>query len=412
MPPAGPDAPRRPGFHLDPGAPGGFTLVPEPLPVTADREAGYYVFLGCGDYPIITGRETHALAAWTLDQWRDLATSMGRHGMNRLWVLLNGYTLAYPSTRYPELRDRHARNVRENFLGPLIDHAHAAGVQVYLMLTTDGHGRDFSRLHPEAVRRGADGRPGEHWGLCLEHPATERYLFDVLTEVLTLYPQADGLAVHPTESDPERYNPESAAAFAKDTGHDLVAAPVTERHAWHNRAFARFLRRYFTAARRLRPGLDCVMANCWWQDDQPDIYRTELPPDTRIAVWHYDWAAATAAPWSLHAWRAHFPAERLIYLPTSQSYLCPTQPDEVLARHCGTDRLISAALAEGVKNTIYFAGWDILDEPARLLDVLLARHPSLSLAPAATRRDLVPALYADYAGTRARLLDREKIAQK
>jgi len=404
MRPAGNAAARRPGFHLSASAPAGFELVPEPAPVAADREAGYYVFLGCGDYPIITGQETHALAAWTLGQWCDLVTWMGRHGMNRLWVLLNGYTLAYPSARHPGLRDRHARNVRENFLGALIDHAHAAGVQVYLMLTTDGHGRDFCRLHPEAARRGADGQPGQHWGLCLEHPATERYLFDVLTEVLTLYPQADGLAVHPTESDPERFNPESAAAFARDTGLELATASATVRHAWHNRTYARFLHRLFTAARRLRPGLRCVMANCWWQDDQPEVYRAELPADTRVAVWHYDWGATTAAPWSLHQWLRHFPADRLIYLPTSQSYLCPTAPGEILARHCGTDRLISTALAEGVKDTVYFAGWEILGEKARLLDVLLARHPTLALAAVGERRALVPALYADYAGTRSRLL--------
>ncbi|MBX3751500.1 MAG: hypothetical protein KF897_15585 [Opitutaceae bacterium] len=411
MPPAGHAAASRPGFHLSATAPAGFELVPEPLPVTADHEAGYYVFLGCGDYPIITGKETHALAAWTLDQWRDLVSWMGRHGMNRLWVLLNGYTLAYPSERYPELRDQHARNVRENFLGDLIDHAHRAGVQVYLMLTTDGHGRDFCRLHPEAVRRQADGSPGAHFGLCLEHPATQRYLDDILTEVLTLYPQADGLAVHPTESDPERFNPESATAFARETGLDLATATPAERHAWYNRTYARFLHRFFSAARRLRPGLNCVMANCWWQDDQPDIYRAELPADTRIAVWHYEWGATSAAPWSLHQWRRHFPADRLIYMPTSQSYLCPTEPDQVLARHCGTDRLISTALAHGVQNTLYFAGWDILDEPARLLDSLLARHPTLRLAPESERQALVPALYADYAGTRARLLGSGNIVQ-
>jgi hypothetical protein len=58
-----------------------------------------------------------------------------------------------------------------------------------------------------------------------------------------------------------------------------------------------------------------------------------------------------------------------------------------------------------VRNTVYFAGWEILGEEARLLNVLLARHPTLSLTPdAAHRRELVPALYHDYFGTRRRLL--------
>jgi len=37
----------------------------ETPPVAAAHEAGYYVFLGCGDYALIFGRETHPLAGWT-----------------------------------------------------------------------------------------------------------------------------------------------------------------------------------------------------------------------------------------------------------------------------------------------------------------------------------------------------------
>ena len=69
----------------------------DPTPVTAGHEAGYYVFLGCGDYALIFGRETHPLANWTLAQWKELVTWMGANGLNRLWTLVNGYTLAYPS---------------------------------------------------------------------------------------------------------------------------------------------------------------------------------------------------------------------------------------------------------------------------------------------------------------------------
>lgn len=419
--PATPEAPAlfrghltHPGFHplvCTAGDAGdnrqgrGYFLVPENAPARPEVEAGYYVFLGCGDYPLITGAETHPLANWTLPQWLELIGWMGTHGMNRLWVLLNGFTLAYPSQRYPQLRDRHARNVRENFLRTLIDRAHDAGVQVHLMLTTDGHARDFCRLYPEAVRRDAQGNPGAQFGLCLEHPVTQRYLFDLLEEALSLYPNADGLAVHPTESDPDRGNPESGEAFRRDTGKDLASAGPAERSTWYNQAYARFLRIFFSRARELRPGLQCTMANCWWQDGHPGIYREILPEFARIAVWHYEWEKTVAADWSIHQWLRAFPPERLLYMPASQSYLCPAEPDQAFARHLGTDRLISTALACGVRNTVYFAGWEILGEEARLLDVLLARHPTLSLTPdAAHRRELVPALYHDYFGTRRRLL--------
>ena len=403
-----------PGFHalsVSAIAGGGqvsgydYFVVREAAPISATREAGYYVFLGCGDYPIITGKETHPLADWTLAQWKELVTWMGANGMNRLWTLVNGYTLAYPSLRYPALRDPHARTASENFLGELIDHAHGCGVKVYLMLTTDGHARGFSRAFPAAVRCDAAGQPGEQFGLALEHPLTRRYIFDVLDEVLELYPHADGVAVHPTESDPDRFNPETLAAYRAETGRDLAAEPKPVRQAWHNLAFARFMVEFAARCHRHNPALDLVMANCWWQDDFVAINHATLPPAMRIAVWHYAWEDETAKSWPIYRWAEAFGPSRLLYLPTSQSYLYPTDPAQVMTRHIGTDRLVSTAAALGVRDTMYFAGWDILIEAARLCDVALVRHPTTVFQDGlAARRALIPRLYSDYFGTRAALL--------
>ena len=383
-----------------------YFVVREPPPVTATHEAGYYVFLGCGDCPIVIEKETHALADWTLQQWKDLVSWMGANGMNRLWTLVNGYTLVYPTQRWPALQDRYARNVRENFLRELIDHAHGCGVKIYLMLTTDGHARDFSQAFPAATRRDEHGQPGPHYGLALEHPLTRDYIFGVLDEVLELYPKADGVAVHPTESDPDRFNPESLAAYRADTGRDLRAESKETRRAWHNLAFARFMREFAARCHRHNPALDLVMANCWWQDDHVAINHATLPPAMRIAVWHYAWEDTEAKPWPIYRWHEAFGADRLIYVPTSQSYLFPTDPRQVMTRHIGTDRLISTAATLGVRNTMYFAGWDILPEPARQLDVALVRHPTAALADdSASRCQMIPALYADYLGARTALLE-------
>jgi len=70
-------------------------------------------------------------------------------------------------------------------------------------------------------------------------------------------------------------------------------------------------------------------------------------------------------------------------------------------RHIGTDRLVSTAATLGVRDTLYFAGWDILPEDARLLDAALVQHPSLRTAADAGRLE---SLYADYLGTRRALL--------
>lgn len=378
-----------------------YLVATDPAMPPPETEAGYYVFLGCGDYPIITGRETHELAAWTLAQWQELVAWMGAHGMNRLWVLVNGYTLAYPSRRHPGLCDRHARNVTDNFLRELIGFGHAHGVKTYLMLTTDGHGRDFVRAHPETARLNAEGRPCVHHGLALEHPATRRYIFDVLDEVLALYPNADGVAVHPTESDPDRFNRETLAAYRDDTGGDLRAAAKAERYAWYNRAFARFLAEFGARCRRHRADLDLVMANCWWQDDHVAINRAELPPEWRIAVWYYGWEDVAPQPWPIHRWTDAFGPERILFLPTSQSYLFPEDHARVMDRHVGTDRLVSTALALGIRHTMYFAGWEILAPESRLLDVALVRHPTLDWLPPAERRGALPRLYSDYFGLRA-----------
>ncbi len=404
----------RPGFHAlavsarrDGGRVTGrdYFVAREAPPVGTGPAAGYYVFLGCGDYALIFGRETHALAGWTLAQWKELVTWMGANGLNRLWTLLNGYTLAYPSRRYPELRDRHARNVTENFLGELIDHAHGCGVQVHLMLTTDGHARDFSRACPAAARVDEQGKPCAHFGLALEHPLTRRYILDVLDEVLELYPSADGVAVHPTESDPDRFNPESLAAYRAETGRDLRAEPKSARQAWHNLAFARFMGEFAARCHRHNRALELVMANCWWQDDHVAVNHAALPPDLRVAVWHYAWEDEAAQPWPIYRWVEAFGAERIIYVPTSQSYLYPTDPARVMDRHIGTDRLVSTAAALGVRDTVYFAGWDILPEEARLCDAALVRHPTaLAVKDPAARRALIPRLYADYFGTRSALL--------
>ncbi len=372
-----------------------YFLAAESAPVRAEHEAGYYVFLGCGDYPIITGRETHPLAAWTLAQWKALVEWMGAHGMNRLWTLVNGYTLAYPSRLYPQLRDRHARNVHDNFLRELIDHGHAHGVQTYLMFATDGHARDFSRANPEAARLNAEGQPCHHFGLALEHPLTRRYIFDILDEVLELYPNADGVAVHPTESDPDRFNPESLAAYRDATGRDLRLDPLQVRRAWHNRAFACFLREFGARCHRHNPALDLVMANCWWQDEHVETYRAELPSQWRVAVWHYAWKEKSATRWPIYRWTEMFGPARILYVPTSQSYLYPTDPALVMDRHIGTDRLVSTAAALGVRNTVYFAGWDIATEAARQLDALLVRHPT---------GGPVRALYEDYFAARTAAL--------
>ena len=340
------------------------------------------------------------MAAWTLAEWKRAGlrgwaptalTACGRWSTATPWRI--------HLCLYPELRDRHARNAADNFLGELIGHAHRCGVKVHLMLTADGHARDFCRAHPEAARLDAEGKPGPQHGLALEHPLARRYILDVLDEVLELYPEADGVAVHPTESDPDRFNPESLAAYRADTGRDLRAEAAEVRRAWHNRTFARFMGEMAARCRRHNPDLDVVMANCWWQDGHVAINRAELPPGVRIAVWHYEWEAPAPTDWPIHRWTQAFGPERRIYLPDQPVLpLFPRKPP-------GSWTAISAPIAwSAPRGHQAFATRFILPAGAfrrrrgGFCDALLARRPTASLP--GFKGDLIPELYKDYFSAR------------
>jgi hypothetical protein len=190
---------------------------------------GYYVFLGRGDF----WDETHPLALWRLYEWKRFADWMSDHGADTLFVLLNGYTLAYPSEKYPELRDRFSMNARTNFLRQFIDYAHTKKIKVYLTLTTDDHAEGFGQEYPETIRINKYGYAPSHRSLVLENDKVQTYLRDTLDEVLTNYGNADGVVLHPSETDPDRFNAETRALYQKETGQDLARAEAAERYRWY-----------------------------------------------------------------------------------------------------------------------------------------------------------------------------------
>src|SRR5690348_6526957 len=97
------------------------------------RQLGYYMFLGQGDY----WEAAQPLAQWNLARWLAFLRTMETRGLNTLWLLVNGFALAYPSRRYPDLLDPQACNARTGFLRALIDAAHERGIRVHLVHTTD-----------------------------------------------------------------------------------------------------------------------------------------------------------------------------------------------------------------------------------------------------------------------------------
>jgi hypothetical protein len=354
---------------------------------------GYYVFLGRGDY----WDETHKLALSRLDDWEEVVDWMSVRRLDTLFCLLNGYTLAYPSEKYSSLIDKFSLNARYNFLGKLIDYAHQRNVKVYLTLTTDDHAASFGKLHPEALRLNRDGFKATDRALCLENQEVQRYITAMFEEALDLYPHADGVLIHPSEEDPDRYNDETKEAYYRSTGKELTHSTKEERYRWYNETYAQFAARLYSLVTAKQAVMDFIMFNCWWQDEYASVYKRLLPARVRICAWYYGWDDTKYQKWPLYTWVENFGPERILFMPTGPAFLYPADPWQQLERHIGTDRLASAVEALGVKSCIFFAGWDLGTENDRIRDLMLTKFPTtIWVKDGARKLSVTKALYENY----------------
>ena len=361
--------------------------------------SGYYVFLAQGDY----SKPTHKNAMMPLADWLKVIDWMAERKIDSLWALVNGYTLGYPSEKYPELRDNFAQNAKYNFLGELIRYAHSKGVRVYLTVTTDDHAEQFGKRFPETVRIDKYGHPRSSRALVLENPKVRKYILETLTEVLDLYPEADGIVIHPTETPPDRFNAVTVEKYRRETNKDFYEASEEERFRWYNEQYADFATEMYRLAAAKKANIDFIMFNCWWQDKYIDVYQKRLPKQMKICVWHYGWDDKEAWKWPIQSWVTAMGPERIVYMPTGDSFLFPRAKGEQVERHIGTDRLISSARAMGVANCVWFAGWDMGTEEGRTRDLMLARYPSGAAAGRPDKKT-IERLYTDYFGARQELL--------
>jgi hypothetical protein len=322
---------------------------------------------------------------------------MSAHKMDTLYMLLNGYTLAYPSEKYHSLRDAYSVNVQFNLLRKLIPYAHHHHVRIFLTMTTDDHAQGFGKLHPEATRINRDGQSRSARALDLESRLTQRYVTDMFDEVLALYPDVDGIVIHPTETDPDRFNDDTRAAFLRDTGRKLSEADKAERYHWYNEKYAEFVSKLYSLATRKNPKLEIVMFNCWWQDDYVAIYKRLLPEQVKICVWYYGWGDRDFRKWTIFRWTEQFGSARISYMPAGVAFEYPQDQWQQMIRHIGTDRLISAAETLGVKSCIFFDGWDLGSERDRLRDMMIADFPTASyVSGQAGKLELLKNLYENY----------------
>jgi hypothetical protein len=368
---------------------------------------GYFIFMGRGDY----WEETHKLAQWTLEDWKKFADWMSAHKVDTLYLFMTGWALAYPSQRYASLVDGLSQNAKYNFLKSFIDYAHSRGLKVHLGISADDLGLGFGKLYPETRRmnRYGDHAPntaiGELGGLVLENSRVKKYILDLFDELLTLYPNVDGVVVMGYEIDPDRYNPETRELFRKETGTELTRVSKTEKYRWYNEKYLDLLLELYQLVVAKNPEREFVMFGFPWQEEFVQMYRDKLPEAVKICIPYYEWEDRSFHKWSLWPWVDAFGGERLVYMPTGVAWAYPLDERDQMERHIGTDRLVSTAEALGVKTCIFYAATNEGSEEDRTRDLLMTRLPITRLVSDKNKKmEIVEKLYKEYFASRTALV--------
>ena len=269
--------------------------TPSSVPVFAQR--GYYV-LPC--------------RAPTLgyEACRDMIDCMADDRANTVILWIGG---GFRSKKFPitwQYNADHA-NVRHDFLGRLIRHAHRRDVKCLLGFTPFGYDgvNQYPREHPELKAIGPDGKPvaefGIHcwgWNLCPAKAESQRFMIQYARELaFEFYPEADGLFLessdyaicHCPQCGPRHFDHEfkfvqdiSEEVWTRKADATIVVYPhyfsgaklrfafseaVATKHAFDPR-WTLFFTPHSAA---IEPGLIARAKGSWWWNEAPS--RFDIP---------------------------------------------------------------------------------------------------------------------------------------
>jgi hypothetical protein len=174
-------------------------LLASPAPDSA-REAS--PFAQRGYYITFMRMPTYDLA-----DWKRIVDGIHDDGGNTLLLWVAG---AFRSQKFPVTwaYNKDHENVRKDFVRDLIDHAHTRGVKVLLGFTPFGYDgvNQYPLERPETRAVGKDGKPIGMagigcWGynLCPSKPESQRFMLDYVRDMLSFYPDADGLMIESSD---------------------------------------------------------------------------------------------------------------------------------------------------------------------------------------------------------------------
>lgn len=187
---------------------------------------GYYVFLGIGDYHQPKILNENWISTWGLEEWRIFLENLVRLKANTLMIYLNGHSLPYKSRSFPELVEYSHPNVKNEFFSEVLSLAKSYGLNTIMVLSTTGHSARYLennpglsiqiRSHninldellspfPDHIRKTKNlvqsGNAQVGLGtLCHNNKNAQEYAVNLIKECLSIYPQVNGVALHPPES--------------------------------------------------------------------------------------------------------------------------------------------------------------------------------------------------------------------
>lgn len=126
--------------------------------------------------------------------------------------------IAYDSKKFPELVNPYKVTVKKDFMQEMIDYAHSRYIEVFFLLDFPDHALAVAKIYPQLAGTNFKGSPSdpsfkkfkemlrgdiklctEGW-LCGSNPQTMEFWQGYIEELLTRYPNIDGIGLQPSES--------------------------------------------------------------------------------------------------------------------------------------------------------------------------------------------------------------------
>ena len=264
--------------------------------------------------PVFTERGYYLLPCRTptlgYEACRDMIDAIAEDRANTVILWLGG---GFRSKKFPITWQYNAEhtNIRQDFMGRLIRHAHRRRLKCLLGFTPFGYDgvNQYPRAHPELKAVGSDGKPvaefGIHcwgWNLCPAKPESRRFMLEYAREMaFEFYPEADGLFIessdyaicHCPECGPKHFDHEfefvrtiSDETWARKPEATIVVYPhyfsgaklrfsFTEAVATQQRFDPRWTLFFTPHSAALEPDLIARAKGSWWWNEAPS--RFDIP---------------------------------------------------------------------------------------------------------------------------------------